>query len=130
MAVILANLNVRGLRDPNKCTRLLGELSNIGVDVTAMQETRFTCVEDCRVMTDDFVVFSASGNRSTSGVSLLVRCSRNVVVNLVFADDRSWLLVANVAIKSFKFRVFAVYAPNIVVERCPSFGHSLTARNG
>ena len=39
----LANLNVRGLKDPSKYARLLGELS----DVAAVQETYFTCEEDC-----------------------------------------------------------------------------------
>ena len=42
MALNLATLNVRGLRDPGKCTRLLGELKTLGVDVAAMQETHFT----------------------------------------------------------------------------------------
>ncbi len=44
MALNLATLNVRGLRDPGKCTRLLGELKTLGVDVAAVQETHFTCV--------------------------------------------------------------------------------------
>ena len=38
MALNLATLNVRGLRDPGKCTRLLGELKTLGVDVAAVQE--------------------------------------------------------------------------------------------
>ena len=48
MALNIATLNVRGLRDPSKCTCLLSELKNFGVDVTAVQETHFTCGEDCR----------------------------------------------------------------------------------
>ena len=50
MALNLATLNVRGLRDPSKCTRLLGELRKFGVDVAAVQETHFTCGADCRVL--------------------------------------------------------------------------------
>ena len=46
MALNLASLNVRGLRDSSKCARLLGELRNLCVDVTAVQETQFTCGAD------------------------------------------------------------------------------------
>ena len=42
MTLNLASLNVRGLRDSSKCTRLLGELKTLGVDVAAVQETHFT----------------------------------------------------------------------------------------
>ena len=47
MTLNLATLNVRGLRDPCKCTCLLGELKTLSVDVTAVQETHFTCGADC-----------------------------------------------------------------------------------
>ena len=117
MALNLATLNVRGLRDPGKCTRLLGELKTLGVDVAAVQETHFTCGADCRVMESDFNVFSAYGSRTSVGVSLLVRRSLDADVDVVFAGDGGRLVVADVAVKSFKFRLVAVYAPNIVVER-------------
>ena len=42
MALNLASLNERGLRDSSKCTRLLAELNNLGVDVAAVHETHFT----------------------------------------------------------------------------------------
>ena len=47
MALNLASLNVRRLRDPSKYGCLLGELSNICVDV-AVQETHFICAADSR----------------------------------------------------------------------------------
>ena len=81
MALNLATLNVRGLRDLGKCTRLLGELKTLGVNVAA-------------VPTDVDVVFAGEGGR---------------------------LVVADVAVKSFKFRLAAVYVPNIVVERVSFF---------
>ena len=46
MALNLASLNGRGLRDSSKCARLLGELRNLCVDVAAVQETHFTCGAD------------------------------------------------------------------------------------
>ena len=120
MTLNLATLNVRGLRDPGKCTRLLGELKTLGVDVAAVQETHFTCGADCRVLESDFNVFSAYGSR-TSRVSLLVGCSLDADVDVVFAGDGGRLVVADVAVKSFKFRLVAVYASNIVVERVSFF---------
>ena len=91
------------------CTRLLGELKNLCIDVTAVQETHFTCSADFRVLEKDFNVFSAYGSRTSAGVSLLV--------DVVFAGDGGRLVVADVGVKSFKFRLVAVYASNNVAER-------------
>ena len=101
MTLYLASLNVRGLRDSSKCTRLLGELKTFGVDVAAVQDTHFTCGADCRVLESDFIVFSAYSSRTSAGVSLLV--------------------VADVAVKSLKFRLVAVYVSNIAAERVSFF---------
>ena len=121
MALNLATLNVRGLRDSSKCTRLLAELKTLGVDVAAVQETHFTCGADCRVLEKDFNVFSAYGSRASAGVSLLVGRSLDADVDVVFAGDGGRLVVADVAVKSFKFRLVAVYAPNFAAERVPFF---------
>ena len=72
MALNLASLNVRGLRDSSKCARLLAELRNLCVDTAAVQETHFTRGADCRVLESDFNVFSAYGSSTSAGVSLLV----------------------------------------------------------
>ena len=69
----------------------------------------------------DIVVFSAFGSRCSAGVSLLVGRSLDVIVNLVFADDGGRLIVADVAVKTFEFRVVAVYASNSTGERRSSF---------
>ena len=71
----------------------------------------------CGVLEGNFVVFSVFGSRCVARVSLLVGLSLNANVNLVFAGDEGWLVVADIAVKTFKFRVVAVYAPNIVGER-------------
>ena len=117
MTLNIASLNVRGLRGRSKCACLLGELSNLSVEVAAEQETHFTCTADCRVPESNFVVFSAFGSRCSAGVSLLVGRSLDTIVNLVFADDRGRLIVADVAVKTFELRVVAVYAPNLAGER-------------
>ena len=47
--------------------------------------------------------------------------SLNAVVNFIVADDGSRLIVADVVVKSFEFRVPAAYAPNIATERVSFF---------
>ncbi len=69
MALNLATLNVRGLRDSTKCARLFVELKNLGLNVTAVQETHFICAADYRVLEKDFAVSSAYGSRNSAGVS-------------------------------------------------------------
>ena len=75
----------------------------------------FIYAADARVRED--VVLSALGVRCIAGVSLLNRRSLNANFNLVFAGDGSRLAVADVAMKSFSFRVVTVYAPNTIGVR-------------
>ena len=93
---------------------------NLKLSVAAVQETHFPCGADCRVLESDFNVFSAYGSHTSVGVSLLVGRSLDADVD-VFAGDGGRLVVADVAVKSFKFRLVAVYAPNIVLERVSFF---------
>ena len=102
MSLNLATLNARRLRDPSNCACLLGELSNLSVNVAAVQVTHFTCAVDRRVLEDDYVVLSAYDNRSGVGVSFLIGHSLNSDVNFVLADDEDRLFVADVAVTSFE----------------------------
>ena len=115
------SLNAGRERNPRKCVRLLGELSNLSVDVAAVQEIPFTCVMECWVLEDDYVILSAYSSRSSVGVSWLIGRSLNADVNLVLEDNSDRLVVADIAVKSFEFRVVVVYAPNIVSERVSFF---------
>ena len=109
MTLNLATLNVRRLRDSNKCVRLLAELKKFRVNVAAVQETHFICAAKYRVLVNDFNVFSAYLNRSSTEVSLLVGRSLDAVVNVVFVCDGGGLLVvADIAVKSFEFWLVAV----------------------
>ena len=105
MTLNLASLNVRGLRDSSKCTHLLAELKTLEVYVAAEQEIHLTCSTDCRVLESDFNVFSAYDSRTSAGVSLLVGRSLDTDVDVVFAGAWGRLVVADVAVKSFKFRL-------------------------
>ena len=99
--------------------RLLGDLSNLSVDIAAVQETHFICEVDARVLEEDYVVLSAFNDRCSTGVSLLIGRSLNVDFNLVFTGDGGRLVDA---VKSFAFRVVAVYVPNSAGERHSFFG--------
>ena len=121
MALNVASLNARGLRDASQCMHLLADISNLFVNVAAVQETQFICEADCRVRKNDFVVYSAFSSRLSAGVFLLVGCSLDAIVNAVFAGDGGQLLVTDVAVKTFEFRIAVVYAPNSAVERRPFF---------
>ena len=52
---------------------------------------------------------------------MLVGRSLDADVDVVFSGDRGRFVVADVAVKSFKFRLVAVFAPNITVERVSFF---------
>ena len=86
-----------------------------------LQETHFPCDADCQVLENDFSVFSACGSRVSAGVSLLVGRSLDADVDVVFAGDGGRLVVADVAVKSFKFRLVAVNASNIAAGRVSFF---------
>ena len=74
-----------------------------------------------QVLENDFVVLSAHSSHSSAGVSLLIGRSLDAEVNVIFTGDGSRLVVPDVAVKIFKFRVAAVYAPNITDERTSFF---------
>ena len=74
------------------------------------------------MLEDDFVVYSAFGSRFGARVSLLVGRSLDAIVN-VFAGDGGRLLVADVAVKTFNFRIAAVHVPTSSAERRSFFRH-------
>ena len=114
MAITLASVNVRGLRDRSKASRLLCDLRQHGVDVAAVQETHFVWEAHEQMLRRDFYVFSAFGDVFARGVSLLVKRSLDARVNVVYAGASGRLVVADVAVQKCEFRVVAVYAADVV----------------
>ena len=117
MAVILASLNVHGLRRRDKASRLLCDLKQHGVDVAALQETYFDWRAHGRVLMKDFLIFSAFGDAHARGVSVLVKRSLDARVNVVYAGASGRLVVVDVAVKNSEFRIVAAYAPNDIAGR-------------
>ena len=58
------------------------------------------------------MIFSAFGSRCGARVSLLVGHRFDATVNLVFAGDGGRLVMADVAVKTFEFRIAVVHAPS------------------
>lgn len=113
MSIKIASLNVNGLKDQGKATRLLCDLLLFSVDVTAIEETHFVCRVDAHVLPSDFVVYSAYGDRLARDVSLLVKHTLDAKVDLVYVDGsgEGWLIVV-------------VYMPNEQMK-CVMFFHQL-----
>ena len=68
----------------------------------------------CWRTTSSFIQYSAAA--SALG-SLLVGRSLDAFVYVVFAGDGGRLLVADVALKTFEFRIAAVHVPNTTAEK-------------
>ena len=69
------------------------------------------------MLKNDFIIYSAFGSHFSAGVSQLVGRSLDAIVNVAFAGDGGRLLVADVAVKIFEFRIAAVHVPNATAER-------------
>ena len=80
--------------------------------VAPVQETYFIWAE---------YFLLAYDSRSSAGVSLLVGRRLDADVNVVLEGDEGRLVVADVTVESFKFRLVVVYAPNTAVERVSFF---------
>ena len=122
-----------GIEGSGKCTRLLGELKTLGVDLAAVQETHFTCGADCRVLESDFNVFSAYGSRTSVGVSLLVGRSLDADVDVVFAGDGGRLVVPMLPLKVSSFVWLRFMRPISLWRGLPFFvgwRRSWTIRSG
>ena len=73
------------------------------------------------MLENDFNVFSVYDSHISAGVSLLVGHSLDADVDIVFAGNGDRLVVADVAVKIFKFLLVVFYAPNSTGERASFF---------
>lgn len=86
MALNIANLNARGLRDRSKAARLFRDPFSFWIDVDAIEETHFVCEIDDRVLSSDFVFYSACRYVLTRSVFFLVKGTLVTSVDLVDVD--------------------------------------------
>ena len=114
MTLFLVSLNGRDLGNRSRAIHVARHLRSLSVDVAAVQDTHSVSHSGDSVLSagEYFHVFSAYGDSKSRGVSLLVRCGLGAVTNVVYAGASGRLIVADVAVRSNKFRVIAAYAPN------------------
>ena len=108
------SVNMRELRDHDKCARLLEEFSNLGVDVATVQITLRLCSRlECWRMTLSFL------QHTRAAVVLESFCDLDAALTQmsILSGDGDRLVVADVALKTFEFRVVVVYAHNTAEER-------------
>ena len=115
-----AIFNVQRVSDWRFAVRVLGKLKTHCVDVVDVQETHFILKKGDDVLEVEYVI-SAFGYRISAGVPLSIEGSLNVDVYVVLVNEVERLVVVDVAVRSFKFRVVAVYAPSIPWERLSLF---------
>lgn len=80
---VIVSLNAMGFRDRSMAACLLRDLMSIGVDVTAIQERHFLREVHGRVLSNDYVDYSACGDLIARCVSLLVKPNLDASVVLV-----------------------------------------------
>lgn len=100
---------MRGLRERSKAARLLRDLLSFGVDVVAIQETRFVCDVDASVVSNEIVVYSAYGSRRVRGVSLLVKRCLDAKVGIVHLGAEDRFIVADITVNSVAFWFVALF---------------------
>lgn len=83
MSMKLASLNVRLLSDQGKAASLYHDLVSFRVDVTMIQETDFVYNVGACVLSRNFVFYLAYGVQLAKCVSLLVKCSMDMRLDLV-----------------------------------------------
>lgn len=83
MSVKLVSLNERVFRDQGKAACLHHDLVSFRVDVTMIQETDFVCDVGASVLFRKFVFYLAYGDQLARCISLLVKCSMDMRLDLV-----------------------------------------------
>ena len=121
MAIFLASLNGRGLRNESKQSQLIRTLQHLDVNICCLQETHFIPSDYLNVLTKRYDLFSAYFDSHSRGVSWLISHSLKATCSLVFADPAGRICVVDITIKEDTFRLIGVYAPNCQAERISFF---------
>ena len=116
----ILTLNVQGLRDKSKRTRLYEWIKNQKFGIAFVQETHFT-IELCKLVENEISEFALGfhsvGTSNSGGVSILInkQLPINVAEHLLSNDGRS--LFMNIEIDDSMFTLANIYAPNDTKHR-------------
>lgn len=120
-AIRFATINVRGLAARRKQNQLFRLVSELELDVIAIQETKVDGEEETGRMVSLFtsrynaVVSHAVG--AAAGCVLFVRQCLGVTIQAVTTCAYGRFVVCDLVLYSYEWRIICVYAPNSVGER-------------
>ena len=112
-------LNVRGLRDRAKRSRLFTYLDNNKADIVFLQETYCTHELECEFLREwnGKIYHSFSSTNHARGVCILISNDVNFDLISEHKDKEGRLLLLNISINKSEFSLLSVYSPNKENER-------------
>ncbi|CAN7950719.1 unnamed protein product, partial [Ixodes hexagonus] len=120
-----ATLNVRGLAHKRRQSQLYRLLTDLDIDVLAVQETKVDGDEETRSMvqryTTRYFAFVSHAVGMSAGCVLFVRKLPGLVVQEVKSGMAGRFVSCDVLFGSVEWRVVCVYAPNLVNDRTVFF---------
>lgn len=111
-AIHLESEGEGGLRYRSKASRLLRDLLFFGVDVPVIQETKIVYDVNARVLSSDFLDYSAYAEQLGRRVSLPVKHTLGAKGGYCICGSGEQLIAADIAVSSSSCRFVAIYAPD------------------
>lgn len=116
----LITYNIKGVNNPIKRKKILGQLKKMCCSIALLQETHLTEIEHQKLKREwvDQVYCSSYGKHKKRGVAILF--SKSIFFNCekVFQDTEGRYIMVIGTIGGLKITILNVYAPN---EDCPNF---------
>uniref|UniRef100_A0A3B3IK85 exodeoxyribonuclease III n=1 Tax=Oryzias latipes TaxID=8090 RepID=A0A3B3IK85_ORYLA len=112
--------NVKGINNPFKRKKILGQFKKLHCAVALLQETHLSETEHLKLKREwvDQVYYSFCRNHRKRGVAILFNRSVYFNCEKIFQDKEGRYIMVVGTIEGLKLSILNVYAPN---EDCPSF---------
>ena len=112
--------NIRGINNPIKRKKILGQLNRFHCSVALIQETHLSETEHLKLKREwvDQVYSASYGRKKKRGVAILFNKSVYYNNEKIFQDDEGRYVMVIGTIGGIKITILNVYAPN---EDCPYF---------
>ena len=119
MALVISSLNVNGIKERPKRSKVFSSLRAENCDIYLLQETHVQSVQEGKLWESEWggqAIFSPGSNHS-AGVGILINTWSPVKIVTHKADKSGRLISAKIQHHNSEFQILNVYAPNIVSER-------------
>ncbi|CAN7948667.1 unnamed protein product [Ixodes hexagonus] len=120
-----ATLNVRGLAHKRRQSQLYRLLTDLNIDVLAVEETKVDGEEETGIMvqrfTSRFFAYASPALGTSAGCVLLVKKLPGLVVQEVKRCGAGRYVSCDFLFGSVEWRVVCLYAPNLVNDRTDFF---------